>query len=372
MTRILHLIHGLTMGGAEVDLLRKSRILTKSYGCKITIGCLLRRGELMPQAKTVGINIIGPLMHCRYDFTAILKMRRLIQTGAWDIVHSHLFAANLITSFTMATLAHHPPLIVAEHAMADRWGQGVLLADRTLIQKQTELILVPSQAAADSYIDRGLVSDSFRVMPNAIETQQFNSVDQISARQHIRQTLNIPQDKILIGTISRLQRIKGLPILLEAILPLPVHLIIIGDGPEYPHLASLVQTMNLTHRVQLLGTRTEILQFLAAIDIFVLPSYSETFGMVVAEALLSDTPVIATRVGGIPEITHGDNYANLIPPGNVQALTQSIRQVIRHLPEAKQRAQRGHTFVQNTFSTEVVSEAQYMLYQKIISRHTQE
>jgi glycosyltransferase involved in cell wall biosynthesis len=367
--RVLHIIHGLTVGGAEMDLVNKSIALVRRHGYHITICCLMRAGELAPRAKAAGVGVIGPLMRHRYDALAGRQLRRLLLAEPWSLVHTHLFAANLVAGATLMTLPpiRRPPFIAAEHAMAERWGRWTLCAYRWL-QRSAALILVPSQASAASYVAHGIGEDRIKVVPNGIDVQGFDQVNRASARIRIRRRLHIPLDAHLVGTVCRLQAVKGLPILLEAVEKLPVHLVIAGDGPERAYLTSIIQARQLDDRVRLLGACLEVPELLAALDVFALPSYSESFGIAIAESLLTGTPVVATDVGGIPEVTGRGRYARLVPPGDPRALAEAIQWMIDHPAEAQAQARQGRAFVHRKFSLEVVVEQQHAIYQQLLAR----
>ena len=364
--RLLHIIHGLTTGGAEVDLLRKSIALAQDYGCEITIGCLMRRGELAAAAEDAGIELVGPLMRNRHDLAAGGSLRRLILDQPWDFVHAHLFAANVVVSLTLSTLPRgdRPPFLASEHAMADRWSSMALWLTRRLIQRRAFRVLVPSQAAADSYIKRGLCPESLVVIPNALDTRQFEGLSRAQARHGVAQELRIAPGIPLIGIVARLQPVKGLTELLKAMTQLPGHLVIVGEGPARSRLVQETYQAGLSERVHFLGLRQDVPRLLAAFDVFVLPSYSETFGIAVAEALLAGTPVVATEVGGIPEVTHGGAVAKLIPSRDSDALATALRETLRDLDYAREQAVAGAAFVRDRFSLSRVAQIQYAFYQQ--------
>ncbi|MCB0162690.1 MAG: glycosyltransferase [Anaerolineae bacterium] len=364
--RILHIIHGLTVGGAEVDLINKSKVLIQDFGYDITICCLMRWGELVSEAEGFGVEITGPLMKHRYDAVAGRYLRQLILSEPWLLIHSHLFASNFVTYAVMQTIPPNkrPPWFASEHAMSDRWGKAPLLLDR-LIHHQTVCFLVPSQVTARSYIDHGLMPERVRVMPNGIDIDRFNTVNRSQTRSRIRQELGISEETFLLGIICRLEPVKALPILLEAIKSLSVQLLIIGDGSLRSTLEDKIITEGLESQVRLLGTREDVPQILAALDLFVLPSYSETFGIAVAEALAMSVPVVATNVGGIPEITHGQDYADLVPSGDVNALTQAIRGAMEDYSSAERKAKKGTEFVRRELSLHKLAKFQHEMYQQV-------
>jgi glycosyltransferase involved in cell wall biosynthesis len=367
--QILHIIHGLTIGGAEVDLINKSMALARDYGYQITICCLMRRGPLAQQAEAQGIKVIGPLMRHRYDITTIWKLRRLILSQPLALIHTHLFSGNFVGFMVLQTIrsSQRPAWLAAEHAMADRWRVIHILVDR-LIQRQAKWILVPSQASAESYVSRGLRPNCLRVISNSIDTGRFFRVNKISARSHFRREIGLSDEEYLIGTVCRLEPVKALPVLIEAIKSLPVRLVIVGDGSERRPLAALIEEKGLTERVWLLGHRQDIPQILAALDLFVLSSSSESFGIAVAEALLMKVPVITTNVGGVPEVICGQSHGQLVPPGNTEALTEAIQWAIDHPQQASSKAVEGCEYVRRTMSIEAVAEIQHEIYQEAFSQ----
>jgi glycosyltransferase involved in cell wall biosynthesis len=365
---VLNIIHGLTIGGAEIDLVTKSVALTEKYGYKITILCLMRRGELSQLAEAAGIAVIGPLMRNRYDVFAVGKIRQILEDKNWSLVHSHLFAANWVTYLALNTIRqeNRPLFVTAEHAMAQRWSSLHILIYR-LIQKHATSILFPSRASAESYVAFGLDPAKTNVIPNAINVDRFNhSISKLLSSQ-IRTELNLGPKDFLIGVVCRMEPVKGLVVLLEAIRSLQVKLIIIGEGSMRSHLESLIQEWSLGERVHLLGIRRDIPELLSNLDLFILPSFSETFGIAVAEALLAGIPVIATQVGGIPEITCGDRFAHLVEPGDAQGLRAAILDVMEQPELAKQRAEKAREYIRVNFSVENVIKKQDQVYQEILT-----
>lgn len=366
--QVLHLIHGLTVGGAEVDLLHKCVALRKRRGYEFTIACLLRRGELAPQFEAQGICVVGPLMRHRYDAAAGFALRRLLQHHPAPILHTHLAAANLIGWLANQSL---PPgqrkrQLAGEHAQADRWPRPVLWLDRQMARSAR--MLVPTEATKASYVARGIPASALRVLPNAIDLARFAAVDWGQARQRIRGELGWGANEIVLGAVCRLEAVKNLPALIECVAPLPVKLVIAGEGAERPRLEALIHARGLGERVRLLGNRTDVPDVLAALDLFVLASRSESFGLAVAEALLMGAPVVATRVGGIPDITGQGAYAQLIPAGDVAALGAAIVSALADLPQLRARAAAGQRFVQASFGAEAVAEQLHALYQATTER----
>lgn len=361
--QVLHLIHGLTVGGAEVDLLQKYAVLHTRHGYEFTIVCLLRRGELAPQFEAQGVRVVGPLMRHRYDAPAGFALRRLLQRHPGSILHTHLAAANLIGWLVNQSLprGQRKRQLAGEHALADRWPHPVLWLDRQMARSAR--ILVPTAATKESYVARGIPATALHVLPNAIDLARFAAVDVRQARQRIRSELEFNTSDTVLGAVCRLESVKNLAALIECVTPLPVKLVIAGEGAERPRLEELIHARGLGERVRLLGNRSDIPELLAALDLFVLPSHSESFGMAVAEALLMGTPVVATRVGGIPDVTGQGAYALLTPPGDMPALQRAIVQALADSEAMQARAAAGRRFVQESFGAEAVAEQLHAIYQ---------
>jgi glycosyltransferase involved in cell wall biosynthesis len=230
---------------------------------------------------------------------------------------------------------------------------------------RTASILVPTAATRASYMARGVPAESLHVLPDSIDVGRFEQLDRRAARSHIRHELGLGEFETVIGTICRLEPVKNLPVLIEAVAGLPARLVIVGEGSERARLAGLIAAKGLAGQVLLTGRRGDVPELLAAFDLFVLASHSETFGIVVAEALLMGTPVVATSVGGIPDITGEGAYAQLVPPGDPQALAEALRAVIEQPGLLRVKAQAGQAYVRNAFAVGVVAQALHGVYVKV-------
>lgn len=353
--KILHVLHGLTVGGAEVDLLRKSRVLRERFGADLTIACLLRRGELADEAEAAGIEVLGPYLQHRYDVGAARRLRTLLRRG-WDLVHSHLFAANFVVGATRATGGGTSPWIAAEHALAERWGRVA----RTItndVARRADLLQFPTEFARATY---GYPAGRTAVVPNAIPPPEARRT-----RAEMRDELGLRPDEFTFGTVSRLQPIKQLDILVRAAAEAEISLCLTGDGPERHSLEGLARDLGAQERIRFLGSRADVPDLLGAWDAFALHSRSESFGMAVAEALLAGLPVVATNVGAIREITDDGAFARLVPVGDVASLATALRALQENPAPDRERVRRGAAAMSARFSPYVVAERQWQIYEAV-------
>lgn len=350
-----------------MDLLTKSVILQKDYNYQITICCLLRTGELAERAKNNNLRVLGPFMNFRYDVFAGFKLRKLFTESKWDIIHSHLFAANFITHSVLRTVpsVQKPQYVVSEHSMANRWSTNKLLLDRWMVNCANIMIL-PSTASLESYRRMGINQTKLVVVPNSVDVSTFTQNNMYLNRTQTRKALGLSDDDTVLITISRLEAVKNLDLVIKSLQTIDAFWIVVGEGSEKTDLERQAKIAAVDKKILFLGKRSDIPQLLSAADIFILPSKSETFGISIAEALLMGLPVISTNVGGIPEVTREQDYAVLIDPNDKDQLVESINKVIKNIGNYKEKAQQGSVFIRENFSPTVAARKQHEIYQRLL------
>lgn len=192
--------------------------------------------------------------------------------------------------------------------------------------QQSSLVLTVSEELRQRAIRMGIGSEKILMIHNGCDRKIFQVMD----RQTVRSSLGIRPGARLVLYVGRLDRLKGVQELLEACMRLcrgnrDIELAYIGEGPIGPVLRAGCAQMNLMDRVRFLGTRTspQIAEWLAAADVLCLPSYSEGCPNVVLEALACGRPVVATDVGGIPELVDS-RCGVLVPPKDVVSLAAAL------------------------------------------------
>lgn len=369
--RVFHLIYSLETGGAEADLLAKSRVLVQAHGYDITIGCLLKRGELAAEAEAAGVRVLRPLMRGKLDASVILRLVRLIRSGRYDVVHTHMFASNLLGRLA-AMLAVVPVIVSTVQLIADREAWWEILVDR-LLQHGTDTMIASSQAVRQSFIQRGIRPAKIAVIHNSVDLARFDAVDREVARWATRQAFGWGESHFVVGTVARLEKIKGLEHLIEAAKTVAeaipqARFLVVGDGPQREDLLGQVRHLELEERCIFAGLRSDVPQILPAFDLFVLPSLSEALGIAAIEALASGVPVVASRVGGVPEVVIHGETGMLVSSGDTVQLAQAISRVAANPDEARQWAERGQKRVRRMFDVNRLADAQAGLYQHFLER----
>jgi glycosyltransferase involved in cell wall biosynthesis len=174
------------------------------------------------------------------------------------------------------------------------------------------------------------------VVPLGIDLQQFNPAKY--TRSQARTFFKLPQHNRIVGVLGRLDPQKGQEVLLRAVPALTrkhpnIHIVVAGDEtagePGYKaRLENICKTLAIEKRVTFLPFTNDVPRLMAALDIFILPSYSETYGLVVIEAMAMKRPVIATNAGGVPEIITNGETGLLVPPRDSDALSGAIHSLL--------------------------------------------
>ena len=198
---------------------------------------------------------------------------------------------------------------------------------KKIIYRQAAVCIGASRAIGEYFKEIGC--KNVEVIPNGIDLKMFDNLD----RQKSRQELGL-KDEFVIMTVARLEKVKGIDYLIEAMakgkLPeINCRLLVIGDGGERKNLDSLTEKLNLKERVRFFGEipNEKVPEYLAAADCFILPSLREGFGIAILEAQASGIPVIGTKVGGILDLIEDGKTGLLVVPKNNEAIAQAILEI---------------------------------------------
>ncbi|MGH7632266.1 MAG: glycosyltransferase, partial [Gemmatimonadaceae bacterium] len=200
---------------------------------------------------------------------------------------------------------------------------------RWAARRSNALVAVSRATGADLSRTLGLDANAVTVVPNGIPFRSGN-------RALLRRELGVGDDELLIVAIGNLYPVKGHSVLLRALAELPRgasaeswHLAIAGRGGEESALRALARESGLEQQVHLLGFRSDVPDILAAADVFVMPSLSEGLPLALVEAMAASLPVIASDVGGIPEVAVRDAEALFVAPGDARALAAALARLLR-------------------------------------------
>jgi glycosyltransferase involved in cell wall biosynthesis len=368
--RILQLITSLERGGAENHLLALLRHADRE-AFDVEVAVLTGEGELVPVFKQADISVHLVHAKSRFDPFALKRLKALIHEGRFDIVHSHLFRADIYAALAVAPIPEPRPLLVSTRHNDDRFflNPFVGLVHYGISSRQ-DLIIAISDHIARFTVARG-VRDPARVrrVYHGIEPLVTQELEQHG--QRIRAELGIGREDFLIGNVGRLALQKGqrhliaaMPRLLERVPR--AHAVIAGGGDLEDYLRDLADEVGVAGRVHVLGPRKDIPALMHAIDVFAMPSIWEGFGLVLLEAMAAARPIVASRVATIPEVVLNGETGLLVPPGDPIALADALADLADNPQRGRTFGEAGRERLRRYFSIEKMVGDTELLYRELI------
>ncbi|MBS3967691.1 MAG: N-acetyl-alpha-D-glucosaminyl L-malate synthase BshA, partial [Truepera sp.] len=259
------------------------------------------------------------------------KLVEVVEEYGIDIIHAHYAVPHAVAAILardMTRLVPKPAVVTTLH------GTDVTLVgiDRAYLRttqysiERSEVVTAVSHYLAQATLDMA-VTREIVVIPNAVDHQRFYP----RRLPQLRLRYAHPDEKLLVH-VSNFRPIKRtldvIRVFREVSEQLGARLLMIGDGPERPHAVELASRLGVSGRVAFLGSFPRVEELLAISDLFVLPSSQESFGLAALEAMASGVPVIATRIGGIPEVVSDQETGLLFDVGDVAGMAQGALRLL--------------------------------------------
>jgi len=335
--RVAHVITRLCRGGAQENTFHTVR-LSDSDRFKVdlisgpTEGA---EGSLEPAVEDAGVRILRVPNLVRRpspirDYLAYRHLVRLFREGRYDIVHTHTSKAGYLGRMAAARvgvpiIAHTPH----GHIFFGYFG-GLMTRFFVALERQaarhTDLLIALTETGQDEHLARGIGEHvQWRAIGSGIDLELFENVR--ANRDRMRIALGVDTDSVLIGAVGRLEPIKGIAYFVEAARAMAgkipkAEFLVIGDGAERAALERAAEPLG--GRIRFLGLRSNVPELMAALDVLVLPSLNEGMGRVLVEAAAAGTAVVASRVGGVPEVVRDGETGILIAPGDASAIADAV------------------------------------------------
>jgi L-malate glycosyltransferase len=371
--KVCHIAHGDLWAGAEVQLAALLEALAHDSTWELS-AIVLNEGRLASDIAKLGIPVTVFSEGQYSSFGLFTRIARHLKQSCPDIIHTHKYKDTILGACAAAS-ACVPTVVRTIHGMTEPFlgtaylkMMGYELLDRLIISTRVKkLIAVSCNIAATLGSLYGL--DKVVQIHNGINLE---AVKASHDREDVRQGLGIQADDYVIGTVGRLTPVKGHEILLRAVSSLRktktrnIRLLIVGDGPLISKLKDLMRELNIENQVILAGQRDDVYDLVTCMDVFALPSLHEGIPMVLLEALALKRPVVASRVGGIPEVLEHGRSGLLVSPGNVMELVEAIDRILNDRLYAIQLAQAGRDRMEVQFSSTVMAKRVAHLYGSLV------
>lgn len=369
--KILFVITKSNFGGAQKYVYDLATNLSKDrFDVVVALGGFGVLSEKLHKQhiRVIPIRSLNRDVHVFNDVFALFELFSIYKKEKPDIVHLNSNKAGGIGSLA-ARLAFVPKIIFTAHGWAfneerPQWQCFLIKLFSWFIIVFSHKTIAISDAVKNNTKNWPLVAKKISVIKNGIKEPTFYLREE--SRTFITSKINthIPENAFIAGTIAELHTSKGLRYAIQCMEKLvsenpSLYYVILGDGEEKEKLKKLINSYKLQERVFLLGFIDNAASYLKAFDIFILPSLTEGLGLVLLEAGYAKLPVIASRVGGIPEVIENNTTGILVNPRDSDAIALAITKLYRESSTRKELGEALHKKILNDFSlTRVLSQTE--------------
>jgi glycosyltransferase involved in cell wall biosynthesis len=354
--RLLKFLTLFAIGGTERQVLNLVRQLDRTR-FDLRMACFRRWGHFLDDVLSLDIPIseysITTLLHPN-TFWQQIRLAHYLRRQRVQVLHTYGFYASVF-AVPAARLARVPAIVVSVRDTGELLTESQRRAQRYACSL-AHSVLVNAEAVRQWLVGQGCSDRKIRVIRNGIV------FDAAAAGGRIRAEFGIPAEAPVVGMLSRLNRLKGVEFFLEAAAVLAgkfpnAHFLVVGDEPpQHPgykkELEGMAGGLGLGGRVTFTGFRKDIPEILANLTVSVLPSLSEGFSNVLLESLAAGVPVVATTVGGNPEIVEDGVNGLLVPPRDASSLAQAVGLILDNPFLARRLGDAGRRRIREQFSVQ--------------------
>lgn len=372
---VLHLIDSGGFYGAEAVILNLCLGLRET-DCPTIIGCFSPTGQPKPDlgvlAVKKGIRVRYVPMRLKFDWDAIGFIHRIVEEENIGIIHSHGYKASFYA--LILHMIYRIPYIITCHLWTgETWRYHLYIVMERFAMRFAHQVVAVSHPIADDIRRWKMNRRNVMVINNGIDIERY--AEEIDGNDPIRfrEELGLRNGTRLIGTIGRLADQKAQHYFLEMAQKIhalhdDVEFILVGEGPRREYLEKLAGRLGLGDAVHFLGFRSDAVQILKMLDIFVLSSIDEGLPIVVLEAMSVGVPIVSSEVGDIPRVIESGRNGILCPKGDVITMTQAVLELLHDQARATELRDNAKIAVHEKFSLATMTQRYYGLYSTIGDR----
>lgn len=350
-------------GGQRQSFFLVRELVRKGYPCRFYVQ---PKSPLYEKAEKERLPVFPLKVRSEIDIFSVLKLARHMKKAGCVLVHSH--DAHAASVSAMAASRAGVPIRVISRRVDFSLKKNYF--SKIKYRRDIDLIIAISEGVKKVLISCGIDKDKIRVVPSGIDYTPFEN---ITSQDYLHRELGFSKDDFLVGIVAHLADHKGHKYLIEAAGILKkkapqIKLIIVGKGPLRMELDKQAKATDVDDIVFFLGFREDIPQILASLDVFVLSSYLEGLGTSIMDAMASRLPVVATNVGGIPELVTHEKTGLLVPPKDPAALARAVLKLYRDRKQAALYGENGYNVVHDKFSSRAMAKKIIKEYEEIARR----
>ena len=366
---VCHVLHTLSVGGAEVLAREFSR--QGKHDFKFVFACLDEMGSMGKKLLTSNFKVISLQRKPGIDLGAAKRLKAYCKAQNVDVIHAHQYTPFFYSSISRV-LGNRLPVLFTEHGRTfpDYRRRKRVFANQFLFSKKDRVIAVGNQVKRALIENEGIAEQKIEVIYNGIDVQRF--IPNADVREQTRRNLGIQSDETVVIHVARLDPLKDHLSAIRAFGLLNetprVKLLIVGEGPERNNIQAEIEKLGLHARISMLGLRDDIPDLLNAADACLLTSRSEGIPLTLAEAMATQLPVVATKVGGVPEIVVDGESGILCEAGDTKSLAASISKLCNSPKERVAFGQAGRRRIIEHFNADEMHQQYQSKYRQMANR----
>ena len=373
--RVLFLLNAYEEDGPGLLIWRIASLLSSEENIEISSAALSRGGPLENRfvEQNIPTHIVG--MRGALDWPGYRALKHFLRQGGFDVVHTNILRADLIGR-TAAHAVRIPVIISTEHGIHAWEHKGPFV--RNLVKRfyhytvhYTSTIVAVSEYVKQSLITEGVPPEKIVRIYNGTDVMEFSPLPP-EERDKLRRFITDEPVQSTVGLVGNLVEMKGLRYFIKA-LPIifkkyPECLVlVVGEGPLKEEMKQEVQSQDFSSRVKFLGRLEQITErIVSALDVLVQPSLTESFGLTAAEALSCEVPVVATNVGGLPELVNDGVCGYLVEPRDHESLAAKVIDLLDHPDKRQSFGKAGRTRVMQFFQLGNTARQYLQLYKRFL------
>jgi len=355
--RVMLFTDSFLRGGTERQFVRLVRGLDRSQ-FEILIACLHRRGPLLSEVESLGVSIVEFPINSLYNFQAaklFVQLVRFLHREQIQIVHAFDFYTSVF-AVPAALIAGVPVVLASRRELLNLRSPWQQRAIRIACRLATRVVVNSRAAGRDLGSLKSGSQRRIELLPNCIDLLEF---ERRMSSGEVRRELGLSPRSIVIGALGNLRPEKDLETFLLAARGIldaipSAEFLVIGDGPARDNLERLASDLRISESVHFLGERSDVSDLLAALDILVMTSYTESFPNAILEAMAMGKPVVATNVGGIPELVEEGQTGFLVSPRDPEAIADRVLSLSRDSARRQQMGRAARARVESNFTVQAV------------------
>ncbi len=365
--KILQLISSGGFYGAENALMNLSIALDR-LGCESIVGVFQNahrpNNEVADFARRQGLRVVEIPCRGRADWGTVRAIRNCIRECAIDLVHSHGYKSNLYGYAAVRPLG--VPIVATCHNWTRQSASLRLYEtlDRLALRRFSRVVAV-SATVAESLRSAGVAPERITAIDNGVDLERFAGASEDFARGIEKNS------RLVAGMVGRLVPEKGPEYFLRAAAQLTASFpealfVLVGEGPARPRLEQLARELKIERQVIFTGQRDDLPSVYAAMDVFVLPSLNEGMPMTILEAMAAGKPVVATRVGAVPQLVAEGETGFLVEPKDVEELKDAMAMLLGDAGLRARCGANGHNKVKRDYSSQTMANKYLDLYHEVL------